>query len=956
MLSELYRLRKAISLRVATTFALTPAVCFAAAVYLGFLSLGELWRLAEKQWFLWFIAAMLVWAFFHFFSFLDPVFKWIAYDRNNQDAPLQLHKRLSFFSRSYWTLFALYAIVSPLLINLSLQQTLTGRSVAHTLGFILLQLALTYLVAIPTYLKVHDELGRLVRFLGINRVYNALETRFVQVGAVIPVLSLTLFSTFYLRSASDPEWQVIAAALGLALFSLASTNAITRSIRSALLPVQKILGRSGATANTNFSNLKPQSTDEIGYLTQAIGKVFKRLADQQSHMHAIVGNAAEGIIVVDSKGIVDTFNLAAERLFGYNASEARGLSLSRLLPALTTDLQTPHVADGEQEIEGIHRSGRHIAMSVRVSTMQRSGETMFTCMVADITARKAAQRKQKKAEARYRDLVETAHDLVWITDADGRWIYLNNAAKTIYGLEPEAMLGRNISEFRDPSYASQESAAFDEILSGKELQQFETVHLDKDGKAHYLSFNAKAQCDLLGNVQQITGTARDISEKKAYEKQLAYQAEHDVLTGLYNRRYFQRELERVTARVMRSAATCGLLYIDLDQFKYINDTLGHAAGDRLLVEIADLLSNNMREGELLARFGGDEFTMLLYNIAENNLYSTAEKFRNLFHDYKFFHTGNAINITCSIGVALLDSSIKSAEEIMAHADMACHMAKSGGRNCVYLYNPGEENEKGMAADMGWASRVKDMLNQDRMIQTYQPIVSIETGQIDSYEVLLRMPCDDGPMILPGGFLPAAERFGLIQNIDRWVTQKSIEHLDQLHQRGERIRLSINLSGHAFDDKSLLPLIRKLLHQSALDPAYLTFEITESAAIKNMERAVRLISELKELGCRFALDDFGSGFNSFTYLKHLPVDIIKIDGSFVKDITSNQVDHAMVTSMNQIAHALGKTTIAEWVENIETYNTLKEIGVDHVQGFYLGRPEEKMCKLRGLPTSHDRISA
>ncbi len=956
MLSELHKLRKRISVRVTLTFAITPVVCLAAAVYLGFLSVDEVFRLFAQGWLLWFGIMMLAWTFFHFYAFLNPVFKWIAYDRNNQDAPLQLHKRLCFFTRSYWGLFAFYASVSPLLINMSLGQGLTGKGTASTLGFILLQLLISYLVAISTYLKVHDQLGRLVRFLGINHVYNGLETRFIQVGAVIPLLSLTLFSIFYLRSSTEPDWQVIVVALGLALFSLASTNAITRSIRNALLPVQNILSRSGATANTNFSNLKPQSTDEIGYLTQAIGKVFKRLADQESHMHAIVGNAAEGIIVVDSKGIVDTFNLAAEKLFGYNASEARGLSLSRLLPALTTDLQTPHVSEGEQEIEGIHRSGRHIAMSVRVSTMQRSDETMFTCMVADITERKAAQQKQKKAEARYRDLVETAHDLVWITDANGRWIYLNNAAKTIYGLEPEEMIGRNISEFRDPSYANQESAAFDEILSGKELYQFETVHLDKDGKAHYLSFNAKAQCDLLGNVQQITGTARDISEKKAYEKQLAYQAEHDVLTGLYNRRYFQRELERVTARVMRSAATCGLLYIDLDQFKYINDTLGHAAGDRLLVEIAELLSNNVREGELLARFGGDEFTMLLYNIAENNLYSTAEKFRNLFHDYKFFHTGNAINITCSIGVALLDSNIKSAEEIMAHADMACHMAKSGGRNCVYLYNPGEENEKGMAADMGWASRVKDMLNQDRMIQTYQPIVSVETGRIDSYEVLLRMPCDDGPMILPGGFLPAAERFGLIQNIDRWVTRKSIEHLDRLHQRGERVRLSVNLSGYAFDDKSLLPLIRKLLRQSAVDPSCLTFEITESAAIKNMERAIKLISELKELGCRFALDDFGSGFNSFTYLKHLPVDIIKIDGSFVKDITSNQVDHAMVTSMNQIAHALGKTTIAEWVEDVETYHTLKEIGVDQVQGFYLGKPEQKMCKLRGLPCTNTRITA
>ncbi len=564
---------------------------------------------------------------------------------------------------------------------------------------------------------------------------------------------------------------------------------------------------------------------------------------------------------------------------------------------------------------------------------------MYAILKADISRREHTENQLQAAERRYRDLVETAHDLVWSTDTEGRWTYLNCACVTIYGYEPEEMLQRRLHEFRAPNLPSVDIDAFNEMFAGAETVQFETTHLDCARKPHVLRFSARANRDCDGKVISISGTARDITEQRSFQKQLSYHAEHDTLTGLFNRHYFQQELERTVARVARSADTCALYYIDLDQFKYINDTLGHATGDRLLVEISALLSSHTRNGDLLARFGGDEFTLLLYNITESDVMRAAENFRSLCDDYKFTERGKTFNITCSIGVTLIDKQVSSAEEVLSHADLACNMAKTQGRNRTNLYNPENRDKAGMAADMGWAARVREMLEHDSFKLVYQPIASISDGDVRDYEVLVRMICEDGKVILPGGFMPAAERFGLIHSVDRWIVCRAINELAGLRMKGQDVCFSINLSGKAFEDESLLVLIKDMIDETSLNPAWLTFEITETAAIENLAAAEEFIASLKEIGCQFALDDFGSGFSSFAYLKHLPVDKLKIDGSFVKGMAHSTVDQAMVESMNQIAHALGKKTVAECVENAETLELLKQYNVDCAQGHYIGRPRE-----------------
>jgi diguanylate cyclase (GGDEF)-like protein/PAS domain S-box-containing protein len=801
----------------------------------------------------------------------------------------------------------------------------------------LLQLSVVALVGLPTYQLALDQIGKLAGHLSLHKIQVSLKSRIMLMGGFVPLLSYTLLINYHWQQTGTLTpghmaiWLTLVCITGvIALFSV-------RSVAQALEPVQELIMRNGATLYAELARLQPQSTDEIGFMTQTLGKLSRRLDEQESHMRAVVETAAEGIIVVNRDGLVVTFNPAAERLFGYRASEIRHRPLKWLLPELLGNHNRLQACEAEREVVGYQRNGTAMHVSVRISAMQTASEQLFTCLVADITNRKVAEHRLRDAESRYREMVETAYDLVWTMDTEGRLTYLNRACEDIYGYPSEFMLQHQLHEFRSPDHPPLDRDAITELLLGEDSVQFETVHLDNESKPHFLSFSARSHKDTAGRVISISGTARDITEQKAFQHQLSYHAEHDPLTGMFNRHYFQEELERTVARVARNDADCALLFIDLDQFKYINDTLGHAAGDRLLVDVAALLSTHVREGDLLARFGGDEFTLLLYNISQQDVLRAADNFRTLCDNYRFTEDGKYYNISCSIGVAMIDNQVMSAEEVLSHADIACNIAKQQGRNRTNLYNPADLDKADMAADMSWASQVREMLEHDRFQLVYQPIVSTGSGDVLDYEVLVRMVCDDGKIILPGGFMPAAERFGLIHSVDRWIVCRAIEHLGTLHANGHRVNFSINLSGKAFEDDGLLPLIQQSLDSSGLDPTWVTFEITETAAIANLAAAEDFITALKDIGCQFALDDFGSGFSSFAYLKHLPVDKLKIDGAFVKGMAHSTVDQAMVESMNQVAHALGKLTVAECVENEETLQILREMGIDRAQGHYIGRP-------------------
>ncbi len=875
----------------------------------------------------------------YFYRYLKPIVVWLAQTKQTEKTPAWVHGQLRRFSRTYWAYHLGYVLVSPFLyFAMGIFDVPGIESLATPFLFLSLQLAVSALLGLPSYLLGLNLIGNLVASVGLDRVQVSLRYKMLILVGLVPLLTSAILVQYYWYRTAYMSLETLLVWLGLGAFTFFVAIISIRGMSQALRPVREILeGDIIAEHEYYTKRLKPYSVDEIGYLTQMLGRLFSRLDDQGEQVRAIVDNAAEGIIVVDDQGMISMFNLAAEALFGYDDKEIQGQPLAWLLPSLVTPSGAPTVLENAQNVDGIHNSGRVIDVSVRISQMEISGKTMYTCLVADISEVNASAKKAAHAERRYRHLVETAHDLVWSMDLQARWSYLNNAARLIYGREPEEMIGTHVRDYQLEEYCSQDFSAFTDILKGKELVQYETAHVDSEGAVHYLSFNATAYRDEDGNVIGISGTARDITEQKEFERQLAYQAQHDALTGLANRRQFQQELERVVARVARSGAACALLYIDLDQFKYINDTLGHAAGDRLLIEFSTLLKSHLREGDLLSRFGGDEFTVLLYNVDETGAVKVADNLRLMVERYRFLERGNVYNVSCSIGISLIDNTTQTVDECMAHADLACHLAKMSGRNRSHLYSENDRSKAGMEADMGWASRVKEALENDRMRVVYQPIASVETGEVRDYEVLARMHCEDGKVILPGGFMPAAERFGLIHSVDRWMVSKAILKLSELREDGLDINFAINLSARAFEDDRLLPMIHDLLDETNVCAGAITFELTETAAIGNLSKAVDFITALKSMGCQFALDDFGSGFSSFTYLKHLPVDKLKIDGAFVQNLAQSTVDQAMVKSMNQVAHALGKTTIAEFVENDESLVLLKEFGVDFAQGYYIGKP-------------------
>jgi diguanylate cyclase (GGDEF)-like protein/PAS domain S-box-containing protein len=937
MLSELKSIRIRFTALIVIGLLLAPLAGLASALLFGLIGPGDLYSPRTPIILGAFVAASALWALFYFSSYFSPLSDWTG-RRPGAALPARQQRRLARFSRDYWSFFLLYALATPALLFVAIGKPIGGE-LGQFLQLALLQLSVATLVGLPSYQLALDQIGKLAGHLSLQRIQVSLKSKIMLLGGFVPLLSYSVLMNYHWQQTGNLTPGHMAIWLTLVVITGMVTLFSIRSITQALAPVQELFLRSGASSNSELAQLSPQSTDEIGFMTQALGKLFRRLGEQETHMRAVVENAAEGIIVVDEQGRVETFNPAAEKLFGYLAAEICQRPLKWLLPDLVDDGNRLRPVNDEYEVEGFHRNGVAMQLSVRISEMDINDQHLYTCLVADITRRKATEDQLREAESRYRDLVETAHDLVWTMDAQGRLTYVNRACQAIYGFEPAEMLTRQLQEFRSPDHPPVDQQAIEELLAGKERVKFETVHLDTESKPHFLSFNAKTHTDATGKLVQISGTARDITEQKAFQHQLSYHAEHDSLSGLFNRNYFQQELERTVARVARSGSDCALFYIDLDQFKYINDTLGHPAGDRLLVDVAALLSSHVRDGDLLARFGGDEFTLLLYNIERHDVLSTAEKFRTLCDDYKFIKEDTGYNITLSIGIAMIDSQVTTAEEVLSHADLACHLAKQHGRNRTNLYDPSESDKAGMAADMGWAARVREMLEHDRFQLVYQPIVSTADGHVLDYEVLVRMICDDGQLILPGGFMPAAERFGLIHSVDRWIVQRAIRQLSSLHAQGQQTGFSINLSGKAFEDRTLLPLIQELLADTGLEPARVSFEITETAAIANLAAAEDFIGALKDIGCQFALDDFGSGFSSFAYLKHLPVDKLKIDGGFVKGMAHSSVDQAMVESMNQIAHALDKQTIAECVENEETLQLLKGMGVDCAQGNYIGQPRE-----------------
>ena len=431
----------------------------------------------------------------------------------------------------------------------------------------------------------------------------------------------------------------------------------------------------------------------------------------------------------------------------------------------------------------------------------------------------------------------------------------------------------------------------------------------------------------------------DITETRMLNEQIAYQADHDSLTGLANRNKFDRNLKRAIALAHQENTEHALCYMDLDQFKVVNDTCGHLAGDELLRQLGELLRRHIRQHDFVARLGGDEFGVLMFNCSSGQAYQACEKLRDLIKDFNFAWEDRSFNVGVSIGVSSINVASGNAVDLLKEADAACYAAKDKGRNRVHVFSPDDEELAMRQGEMQWVEKIRQGLDQQRFMLFGQPIVPLHPSNEGlHFEALLRYRDDRGNIIPPGAFFPAAERYNLAPQLDRWLIANMLEWLAQNPEFLETLALcSINLSGLSLSDESMLDFISQQFSKWPVPTGKICFEITETAAISNFTFASSFIQQLKNQGCLFSLDDFGSGLSSFAYLKKLPVDYLKIDGLFVKDILEDQVDRAMVKSINEVGHVMDKKTIAEFVENKQIFNLLKELGVDYAQGYGIGRP-------------------
>jgi len=493
------------------------------------------------------------------------------------------------------------------------------------------------------------------------------------------------------------------------------------------------------------------------------------------------------------------------------------------------------------------------------------------------------------------------------------------------------------------------------ILNSTEAysSEFEGSKLKSKGLLHYMSlpinyseflaiihFQLIIKHEYFLRHNQEERLINELAERKVIDAKMKYLVVHDELTSLLNRQNFEREVRLILNRSNQLHKNGALLFIDVDRFCLVNELEGFEVGDRLLVTVVSIIRKLIAKSDLFSRIGSDEFCLFIKNKTADEVKQFAEKIRKSVYEYRFCTGDICYSISVSVGISGLSTTtvVYHPNELISRARHACNMAKENGRNLVWEYNEQDTAVRERSRDIYWVPLIKKALLDDSFFLVFQPIVNLFSGEVSHYEVLIRMRGDDNEVISPVDFIPVAERMGLIHSIDLWVLENAIEFLAKLPADNEKISLSINLSSVAFQDASLLPTIKEKLELTWVDARRITFEITETAAVDNFEKTRNMITKIRALGCKFALDDFGAGFCSFNYLKTFPVDYVKIDAQFIRNLINNPTDQILVKSMTDLAANLGKKTIAEYVDTPEAIEKLREIGVNFGQGYIFGKPE------------------
>ena len=686
--------------------------------------------------------------------------------------------------------------------------------------------------------------------------------------------------------------------------------------------------------------------------------------DLEERSELALHGANDGLWDFDLEKTTSYFSPRWKSMLGYSDDEVeplidwQPLVHPEDLPRVQTALRD-HLAGKEPMFESVHRLKHRDGFWLWVVSRAKArvdehGRTRRIVGVdLDVTERKLYEEALFREKESAQITLQSIGDGVITTDSNCRIEYLNPVAEQLTGWRLEHAQGRVIDEifrsFHEETCEPLENPLAVSIRRTRAIKSVRpTLLIRRDGNELYIESCASPIRDGAGSVCGGVLVFHDVSESRELNRKLSYHASHDILTGLVNRREFESRLERAMKSSRAREASFALCHIDLDQFKIINDNCGHSAGDALLGQVGALLKSKIRWRDTVARLGGDEFGVLLESCSLEEAIRSAEALREAIRNYKFVWEERTFRLGASIGVVPLSTENEDVASLLSAADSACAAAKESGRNRIYSFQENDIDLMRRRREMQWAARINNALEDNRFEIYRQVIQPLQTPDLGlHYELLLRMRDEAGKIVAPDQFIAAAERYGLTPNIDRWMIEHALRWLvSEADEREKLAMCSINLSGQSLGDDKFLPFVIDHFHRSGIDASKICFEITETAAIASFSQANRFIHALKELGCRFALDDFGTGLSSFGYLKHFPVDFLKIDGSFVKEILHDPIDREMVRSINEIGHLTGKQTIAEFAENAEIIEMLRSLGVDYAQGFGIATPQRVMRAVVG----------
>jgi len=738
--------------------------------------------------------------------------------------------------------------------------------------------------------------------------------------------------------------RTVAYALILSLsFGLAYLT-LHRLVKAPIDAFRKAVKTLRAERGTLPPELPLKRTDEIGHLAREVALLAgdrnasdMRREDGESKISALISAIADNVFRLDQDGLILAHHSSERARPFTDAESVLGRKIADILPNNVTDTCVKALAsvfvDGEAESVkfSIDRGGANRSYQARFAP-SGDGEALLT--VCDMTE----QKESDSSKARLDTILDATLDPVITVTKEGEIRYLNPVGFQLLGLEAPLQAGLKLADFL-PEWARdqvQNTAIPTAIEEGQ--WQGESALLTPGDTEVPVSMTAVSHPTDSGEVEIVSLIARDQSERKRFDDHLLFLADHDPLTSLYTRRRFVEELGREIARAQRSGSCGTVLVMDLDDLKYVNDSVGYGTGDKLLAELAVLIKKHMRATDILARLDGDEFALLITETRPSRVEFVVERLLKAVRNHSIDTGSQLVGVTASAGVAFFPEHGATADELLSCADQALARAKQQGRDQFVLFTPDEKWQAQVHSRLTGDKLIREALAHGRFVLYAQPILDLKTDTICQYEILLRMLGENDELMPPSSFLDTAERFGLIRSIDRWVVRQAIQLMGRQRKTGNDLRLSVNLSGKSLGDFDLTTLIEQELEENNVDPSLLTFEITETTAISDTDRAKIFANALRHIGCHLALDDFGVGFSSFHKLKHLPVDYLKIDGSFIRDLPKNKVDQHLVRAMVEVARALNKRTVAEWVGSAETLELVKKAGVDYGQGFHIGKPE------------------